>query len=86
VKNALVLPVCGQSDAASDRQNSIEPRWFGSAPRSVYFAPQPPSGDPGLEIATQAGGSAGPLLADPPLFLPCATTPGALKSQKILAI
>jgi hypothetical protein len=79
VKNALLLPVCGQSAAASDRQNNSEPRWFGSAPRSVYFAPQPPSGDPGLEIATQAGGSAGPLLADPPLFLPGAITPWRLE-------
>ena len=50
VKNALVSPGCGQSDAASDRQNSSEPRWFGSAPRSVYFAPQPPSGVRALKL------------------------------------
>jgi hypothetical protein len=86
VKNAFVLPACGQSDAASGEQKGSEPRWFGSAPRSVYLPPSPRAAK-GLEIATQAGGSAGPLPADPPFF--CASrsvAKGALKEQTIFAI
>ncbi len=39
---------------------------FGEA--SGDFAPQPPDAGRALDIATQAGGSAGPLPADPLFF------------------
>jgi hypothetical protein len=86
VRNAFVLPACGQSGAARTWQNIMKPRWFGPILRSVYFAPQPPSGASNFQIATQAGGSAGPLPADPLFFYLVPHSVGDLKPQDFAAI
>jgi hypothetical protein len=87
VKNAFVLPVCGQFDAASGEQKDSEPRWFGSAPRSVYLPPSPRAAIRTLKLPRRLADRRAP--SQPIRLFFCASrsvAKGALKAQKIFAI
>ena len=83
VRKALVLPVYGQSRAATNRHNCNRAAMVRFDDTRCFCPPAPESASSDRMIATQAGGSAGPLPADPLFFASIARFPRPLKSSSL---